>query len=82
MSVEQDTKKVTPEVLVCPLCGEANGCSYAAGRPHSACWCNQAVFPEGVFDPIPTEQRRKSCICEACLDLYKKKAEQNKEPHS
>ena len=69
-------------VLVCPLCGEDNGCSYAAGRPHSECWCNHAEFPEGVFDRIPAEQRRKSCICQRCLETYKNQTEQKQEPHS
>ncbi|MDQ0171067.1 cysteine-rich CWC family protein [Paenibacillus tundrae] len=64
-------KEAQMNPLVCPLCGEANGCSYAAGAPHSECWCNQAVFPEGVFDRIPTEQRRKSCICQTCLVEFK-----------
>ncbi|MDM5276103.1 cysteine-rich CWC family protein [Paenibacillus silvae] len=56
--------------LACPLCGESNGCSYAAGKPHSECWCNHASFPEGVFERIPAEKRRKSCICQRCLDTY------------
>jgi hypothetical protein len=57
-------------VLVCPLCGDRNGCAYAAGKPHSECWCNHASFPEGVFERIPAEQRRKSCICQRCLDSF------------
>ncbi|WP_337032543.1 cysteine-rich CWC family protein [Paenibacillus illinoisensis] len=69
-------------VLLCPLCGDANGCSYAAGRPHSECWCNHAEFPEGVFERIPAEQRRKSCICQRCLESYTDQAEHKQEPHS
>ncbi|MBB6022016.1 hypothetical protein HNR77_003111 [Paenibacillus sp. JGP012] len=63
-------KTVAVNELVCPLCGESNGCSYAAGKPHSECWCNHASFPEGVFERIPAEKRRKSCICQRCLDSY------------
>ncbi|MBR2564122.1 MAG: cysteine-rich CWC family protein [Paenibacillus sp.] len=54
--------------LRCPLCGESNNCAYAAGKPHSECWCNNAVFPEEVFERIPAEHRRKSCICQQCLE--------------
>ncbi|XOJ00283.1 cysteine-rich CWC family protein [Paenibacillus polymyxa] len=83
MSAEQDDQEhIHIDVLVCPLCGEANRCSYAAGHPHSECWCNRATFPEGVFDRIPPEQRRKSCICQRCLDEYADKSQQKEEPHS
>ncbi|MBE7683538.1 MULTISPECIES: cysteine-rich CWC family protein [Paenibacillus] len=81
-SSNSQTKKTGTNVLLCPLCGEANGCSYAAGRPHSECWCNHAEFPEGVFDRIPAEQRRKSCICQRCLESYTDQAEHKQEPHS
>lgn len=83
MSVEQDDQeRIHIDVLVCPLCGEANRCSYAAGHPHSECWCNRATFPEGVFERIPPEQRRKSCICQRCLDDYADTLQQKEEPHS
>lgn len=83
MSSEQDaTHHQNTDVLVCPLCGEANRCSYAAGHPHSECWCNRATFPEGVFDRIPAEQRRKSCICQRCLDAYTNKLKLKQEPYS
>lgn len=79
MSAEQDDQEhIHIDVLVCPLCGEANRCSYAAGHPHSECWCNRATFPEGVFDRIPAEQRRKSCICQRCLDDYADKSQPKK----
>lgn len=79
MSAEQDDQEhIHIDVLVCPLCGETNRCSYAAGHPHSECWCNRATFPEGVFDRIPAEQRRKSCICQRCLDEYADKSQPKK----
>uniref|UniRef100_UPI00403F0304 cysteine-rich CWC family protein n=1 Tax=Paenibacillus sp. FSL K6-1122 TaxID=2954512 RepID=UPI00403F0304 len=81
-AVQDDQEHIHIDVLVCPLCGEANRCSYAAGHPHSECWCNRATFPEGVFDRIPPEQRRKSCICQRCLDDYADKRQPKEEPHS
>ncbi|QKS60075.1 cysteine-rich CWC family protein [Paenibacillus barcinonensis] len=63
-------KTNTDNGVVCPLCGESNGCTYAAGKPHSECWCNHASFPEGVLERIPAEHRLKSCICQRCLDSY------------
>lgn len=60
--------------VTCPLCGEANGCTYAAGRPHEECWCKAAEFPEDILDRIPPAQRRKSCICQRCVEDYTKRA--------
>jgi len=34
------------------------------------CWCDQEVFPSGIFELIPEESRRKHCICKKCLDKY------------
>jgi len=39
------------------------------------CWCDQEVFPSGIFELIPEESRRKHCICKNCVDKYR---EENK----
>ncbi|MCP1132310.1 cysteine-rich CWC family protein [Paenibacillus polysaccharolyticus] len=71
MSDQQDsTPKQSLNALICPLCGESNGCAYAEGKPHSECWCGHVSFPEGVFERIPAEKRGKSCICQQCLENY------------
>lgn len=57
----------------CPLCGGENNC--IAGKvKQGQCWCNQEVFPEGIFELVPEESKRKHCICKKCLDKYKEEA--------
>ncbi|MGQ8872501.1 cysteine-rich CWC family protein [Paenibacillus sp. TSA_86.1] len=76
MSDQQNsTPSETVDVFMCALCGESNACAYAAGKPHSECWCGHASFPEGVFERVPAEQRGKSCICQQCLENYVQKYE-------
>ncbi|WP_274651921.1 cysteine-rich CWC family protein [Paenibacillus humicola] len=55
----------------CPLCGGDNSCVMAAGRKDEPCWCMTARFPEEIFALIPPENRRKACICPACLERFK-----------
>lgn len=54
----------------CPLCGRDNGCAVQAGRDPAGCWCMNARFPAGLLERVPPEKRRKSCICQDCLDRY------------
>ncbi|MFP3124509.1 MULTISPECIES: cysteine-rich CWC family protein [Bacillaceae] len=49
----------------CPICSKSNNCG-----SHS-CWCSKEVFPSGIFDLVPANQLRKSCICKECLDRFK-----------
>lgn len=56
--------------LICPLCHKPNGCAYAAGKPHTKCWCMSLSVPEELLTRIPDEQRRKSCVCKACVNEF------------
>lgn len=57
----------------CPLCGEENNCM-ARKVEQGNCWCDQERFPQGIFELVPEESRRKHCICKKCLDKYKEEA--------
>ncbi|MCM3785643.1 cysteine-rich CWC family protein [Neobacillus mesonae] len=56
--------------LICPLCGNSNGCAYASGKPHTECWCMTLAVPKELLARIPAEQRRKACVCEACIRAF------------
>ncbi|PZM64783.1 cysteine-rich CWC family protein [Paenibacillus dendritiformis] len=57
----------------CPLCGQPNHCAYAAGRPHTECWCMKRSVPQELLEQIPAEQRRKACVCEECVKAFMEK---------
>ena len=58
----------------CPICGEENECM--TGRvEHGNCWCDtEGVFPNGIFELVPTESIRKNCICKKCVKKYRDEA--------
>ncbi|QSO48393.1 cysteine-rich CWC family protein [Alicyclobacillus mengziensis] len=56
----------------CPICGGDNNCGNVAGKLHGTCWCDKEVFPQGVFENIPSNSTTKSCICQSCLEKFKK----------
>ncbi|QGQ48688.1 cysteine-rich CWC family protein [Metabacillus sediminilitoris] len=53
--------------MKCPICSKGNNCGY-----HS-CWCTKEYFPKEIFELVPDNQLRKSCICKECLDKFKEK---------
>ncbi|SFS62102.1 cysteine-rich CWC family protein [Paenibacillus sp. 453mf] len=55
---------------ICPLCHKPNGCAHAAGKPHTECWCMSQSVPKELLSRIPDEQRRKACVCEACVTEF------------
>lgn len=59
----------------CPICRESNQCRNAAGMTEETCWCAAAVFPPGIFAQVPADLLNKSCICESCLEKYKRRSE-------
>ncbi|WMN89035.1 cysteine-rich CWC family protein [Vibrio parahaemolyticus] len=66
-------KSVTPDPLVCPLCGQPNSCLNLGDKDITkSCWCNDPSikFPEGLLSQVPEEKRRKACICKACALKY------------
>ncbi|WP_332697787.1 cysteine-rich CWC family protein [Halalkalibacter lacteus] len=52
----------------CPICGENNNCGT------QSCWCNNELFPSRIFNLLPVDKLRKSCICKECLVTFKKKS--------
>ncbi|MFD2703038.1 cysteine-rich CWC family protein [Paenibacillus shunpengii] len=56
--------------LLCPLCHKSNECAYAAGKPYTECWCMSRSVPQELLSRIPDEQRRKACVCEACVIAF------------
>ncbi|GIN85878.1 hypothetical protein J6TS2_22640 [Heyndrickxia sporothermodurans] len=56
----------------CPLCGNGNNCCYSKDKSLGICWCSEEVFPNEIFDLVPPEQLRKTCICKSCLEQFKK----------
>ncbi|WP_081727548.1 cysteine-rich CWC family protein [Halalkalibacter wakoensis] len=54
---QNDTKK-------CPICKGNNECSLPS------CWCLNESFPQEIFSLIPSDQRKKSCICKQCLTRF------------
>ena len=50
----------------CPLCGQANECAIAAGRPAESCWCMTQAIDPAALAALPQEARGKVCICAAC----------------
>ena len=55
----------------CPICGGDNHCGNVAGMKHGECWCDRAVFPQEIFDVVPSNGEEKSCICQSCLQKFK-----------
>ncbi|MFJ8236134.1 cysteine-rich CWC family protein [Ureibacillus sp. NPDC094379] len=53
----------------CPICNKENECMTGAGE-HGNCWCDIEEFPNGIFELVPVESRRKHCICKKCLNKY------------
>lgn len=55
----------------CPICNGHNDCCYSAEKSKGICWCSGECFPQAIFDLVPADQLRKSCICKRCLDEFK-----------
>lgn len=51
--------------IYCPICGEENYCMI--GDDQGDCWCTKENFPQGIFELVPKESKRKHCICRKCL---------------
>ncbi|QTD41782.1 cysteine-rich CWC family protein [Sporosarcina sp. Te-1] len=57
---------------ICPLCQGPNQCCNGQDKSLGSCWCTEESFPEGIFALVPEEEIRKTCICKACLEKYKR----------
>lgn len=56
----------------CPICSESNACCRVQATSSSNCWCYGVDFPRAIFELVPDEKMRKSCICKNCLDTFNK----------
>ncbi len=61
----------TAESYHCPICNEANNCCNSTDKSLGICWCSGEFFPKAIFELVPDDQLRKSCICKSCLDEFK-----------
>ncbi|KAB7705649.1 hypothetical protein F9802_14075 [Bacillus aerolatus] len=55
----------------CPICSKSNNCCNSIDKSLGICWCSQEFFPKEIFELVPPEQLRKTCICKDCLDRFK-----------
>lgn len=55
----------------CPICSRDNNCCHSMDKSLGECWCSKESFPKEIFDLVPVEQLRKTCICKKCLDRFK-----------
>ncbi|WP_306416477.1 MULTISPECIES: cysteine-rich CWC family protein [Paenibacillus] len=62
------TTEINPKI--CPLCGNDNQCAYQAGRPPQECWCMNISVPKALLEKIPSELRRKACVCKRCVQQF------------
>ncbi|PKR85520.1 cysteine-rich CWC family protein [Heyndrickxia camelliae] len=64
-------KDILKEIETCPLCGNSNQCYNSRNSTSKECWCTAEVFPNEIFDLVPQEKWRKTCICKNCLEKFK-----------
>lgn len=58
--------------LICPLCGESNGCAPAqSGSFETPCWCNEVTIDPAALARVPAAQRNESCLCARCATIRK-----------
>jgi hypothetical protein len=56
----------TPDPARCPLCGEGNACTMAAGRPDERCWCSDVAVSRTALALVPEAARNIACVCRKC----------------
>lgn len=42
------------------------------------CWCNKAQVPQELIDLVPSELKRKSCICGQCIASFRQDSDKFK----
>lgn len=60
----------TNEIELCPLCRQNNNCCNSQDKSLGVCWCSEEAFPNEIFDLVPAEEIRKTCICKNCLKEF------------
>ena len=56
----------------CPFCGHDNRCAAASDSP---CWCFNTAVPGELLALLPQAQRRKACVCFACIQSFNRDPE-------
>lgn len=56
----------------CPICGKNNQCAAVKGEDPKSCWCMTANVPKDLLKTIPNELRNQSCVCQSCVESFKK----------
>ncbi len=58
----------------CPLCGQPNDCQLCTTAAYKGpCWCEAADIPDELLARLPTELRKKACLCRACVTSFQEK---------
>ena len=52
---------------ICPFCKGQNKC---LAHTDASCWCNDVEVPISLTDLVPSELKRKTCICLSCIEAY------------
>ncbi|QQZ07733.1 cysteine-rich CWC family protein [Heyndrickxia vini] len=60
---------ILKETKRCPICGENNQCCYSEDAS-SICWCSEEVFPKEIFELVPVDLLKRTCICKNCLSAF------------
>lgn len=56
----------------CPLCMKSNNCCNSQDKSLGVCWCSEEIFPKEIFEIVPADELRRTCICKSCLEEFKK----------
>ena len=54
---------------ICPICQIDNACQV---EEIQKCWCFQTSIPKVLIELVSKEPQNKSCICQKCVELFKK----------
>ena len=65
----------TDNSTACPFCKGSNKCQASGNK---TCWCFNTSIPAELIALIPKKNINKSCICNACVNLFNKNPKQFK----
>ena len=54
--------------LQCPICENQNLCDV---NNENGCWCFDQPVPPGLIKSLPSKEKDKRCICQACIEKFK-----------
>jgi hypothetical protein len=62
------------DTKICPFCKKPNFCK--ADFPNERCWCVDIEIPKELIALVPKEFLMKTCICQKCVEFFKKDKEE------